>query len=331
MKECKWMGQSFSAFKNHFSFCHHFKATIFVNDKPDFVSVCLISNCGALFLSRERCLQHSRNHFTTKSFEESIPCPFLRCEYTFFSKGAFKTHVWRMHKEPKVHNYTQLNDMSTEVQETQKIAHVIDKEDVSSMDIVSQAHCVKPLDECLVSDIGNFYLALQAKYFIPASTIQIIVQTCASLHHQNNELLRMAFLQSLTASSAAPQNIEDIVNDIFKQDIFTSLHDLSDGVLRSTKTRLSFFRAENHFVAPTVHILGHNSLGKLSVFHYVSISRSLEQLLLDKNISYALGSSLLITSDILSDYTNGCFYTKAEIIHRVLDLFNIVKRKMWTH
>jgi hypothetical protein len=93
MKECKWMGQSFSAFKNHFSFCHHFKATIFVNDKPDFVSVCLISNCGALFLSRERCLQHSRNHFTTKSFEESIPCPFLRCEYTFFSKGAFKTHV----------------------------------------------------------------------------------------------------------------------------------------------------------------------------------------------------------------------------------------------
>ena len=100
-----------------------------------------------------------------------------------------------------------------------------------------------------------FYLKLQAKYIIPASTIQMIIEEFQTVHDQGQNVLHAKLLSRLGDLDIDMDNakIKEVVKELFDSDIF---HFVNSNQLKTDLRRKFCFQNKLQLCTTSRAILG---------------------------------------------------------------------------
>lgn len=97
------------------------------------------------------------------------------------------------------------------------------------------------------------FLKLQTKLFIPASTVQLIVDEFAVVHALNKEYVITKTTEQLNSLVIPDQTVSTVVQEMEEYDLLSFC---SAGDLRNEYMRKKFYKQEFHYVKPTSYLLG---------------------------------------------------------------------------
>ena len=143
---------------------------------------CQVSLCAFSSIVLTHFLSHLKSHLNDGT---SIACPFNGCQKVYIVKSSFTAHLTRHHKGYEFCNvhpiYTPSHDSSCSVPVHLQVSPHEDEECMDLDD--AEESCVPHLEEKLFLEaMALFYLKLQAKLLLPASTIQEIISELHDLH-----------------------------------------------------------------------------------------------------------------------------------------------------
>lgn len=117
---------------------------------------------------------------------------------------------------------------------------------MSSDKQVSEGSVGVHVEEDIVTDksqylknLALFYLKMQAKLLIPATTIQTIVEEYQEVHNADVKYIMSKIRERMATLNIPETDITQLLNDVSKDDIFKQCH---EGPLRSDQTRKTFFK-----------------------------------------------------------------------------------------
>jgi hypothetical protein len=327
---CHWRGSRYTSFKAHISYCHSHLSASQSNlrqNLPVFTFTCSFPSCQKTFKALKLFLSHTYKHFESGN---NVSCPFSACTKVYSNLSSFRCHLHRSHLKPglvsisNLDSYCQVNEVPHGIAEASSLEVVnsgeVNADCLNTMEADTSA-LAQVIKEPLPQLIADFYLMLQAKYFLASSTVQVISQCMVALHERSIHELKQK-LQDALSDRLSLQETQTIVNEVCLCDTFTSSHDPTIGPLRSHKTRKTFFKEKCLYVAPERHTMGRNKKGVESYFHYISIERSLKQMLADNNIVRVLkDTNYSCNSDMFCDYTDGSMYKGTSNFHDCINLF----------
>jgi hypothetical protein len=316
ISDCHWKGFTYSSFQRHIFFSHktsHLKEYHDISSSSVNNLKCPITGCSTkAFKSVKVFLVHFYGHFED---ETEIACPFEGCSKIYKYKNSLQVHVHRNHKtmfpgimndtphiDHPLDNYHTDMHVSHAVTDCNEPIHELSVENEGSTMVVSDEHE-------LLTTTAKFYMNLQVKHFLPSISVQTIMENMMSLYRQNSVMKRRKTAENLKTLGFTREQVESVINSLNREDTFENMHNLHHGVLRSIKSRLTYFKSTFGYVGADAYGLGINSNGKEAYCHYVSIEKSLKQLLSMRNMNsvlYNYEDSCL--SGIYRDFKDGSFY-----------------------
>lgn len=127
-----------------------------------------------------------------------------------------------------------------------------------------------------LNNLALFYLKMQAKMLLPASTIQKIIEEFQEVHSCGMKHVLSKVNEKLTLQNLPESDISQILEDVSKEDLFKECH---EGPMKSDQTRKTFFKKSFSYVEPTQLYLGADAAGRERFFQYVPIKQTLRSLL----------------------------------------------------
>jgi hypothetical protein len=267
---------------------------------------CQISFCAFTCNSLSDFMLHLKKHLTENV---AVACPFNKCNKTFTVKSSFTSHISRIHREPSA---SDLCDKVTKPVE-------IPLEDVSLVSAVNvdlmNYDTDMEIDDCSVScpvtdtsqlmrSLALFYLKLQAKLLLPASTIQSIVDEMETYHTLGLSVGLKNMSEKLASLNLPETFVKDIISDMLNNNPFKMC---TAGELRSHQTRQTFYKRNFKFVSPKEIYLGTDE-NKIARFaQYVPIKESIMALFADASVKSAYRNTYFTerADSILRDVTDG--------------------------
>ncbi|XP_030833875.1 uncharacterized protein LOC764597 isoform X1 [Strongylocentrotus purpuratus] len=290
-------------------------------DKP-YIDASISIKCSLLFCQSEcadiqELLAHLRNHIVDGM---SVLCPFSNCEKKFNNKKSFSSHLSRYQRDytaysvkpalivqgdqltPNVHvGFSEVDSDLTEESHNESEDF---QDDNDSGDNIAE----------YTRNIALFLLKLLAKYLVPESTIQTIVEEMYGLYKLSRECAAKHVQKTLQDANILNEELtKDILDGV--AELGCSLAPLEDsskfvspqcGVLRSTFLRKNYFKRTFSYVAPIEINLGRDSSGKSYFFHYVPILETLKVICQDKSVQKHFVSTRLENG--LGDISDGQIY-----------------------
>jgi hypothetical protein len=141
----------------------------------------------------------------------------------------------------------------------------------------------------LKKSMALFYLKLQAKYLLPATTIQHLIDEFDVINSLTTEHMMGILRKSLRLLSLSNDQVEEIILNLSRENWFIKLN---ESVFKSEKTRSSYFRSQFNYVAPVTQWLEADLVSKKS-YQYIPIKESLA----------ALMSSAAVQQDYMSTHS----------------------------
>lgn len=130
-------------------------------------------------------------------------------------------------------------------------------------------------EEQYLHSLTLFYLKLQAKVLLPASTIQTIIEEFQEIHDIGQSHLFGKLRDKLVALNVGDVDVKRLIEELSKEDL---LHACNSGILRSDQTRKTFFKSHFNFVEPVEIYLGEDENGKQRFGQYIPIKNTIEAL-----------------------------------------------------
>lgn len=201
------------------------------------------------------------------------PRPFTGCTKYFRVRSTFSSHLSRTHtfsyQETSSHTApdSQLNQQSTLPDEMFPEA-VLSMQDAEQDAVPDQSQ--------FLNNLALFYLKMQAKMLLPATTIQTIIEEFQEMHNSGMKYVLSKVHEKLTKLNLQDSEISQILEDVSKEDLFKECH---EGPMKSNQTRKSFFKKSFNYVEPTKVYLGADEAGRERFFQYVPIKETLNSLL----------------------------------------------------
>lgn len=160
-----------------------------------------------------------------------------------------------------------------------------------------------------LKNLALFYLKMQAKLLIPATTIQTIVEEYQEVHNADVKYIMSKIRERMATLNIPETDITQLLNDVSKDDIFKQCH---EGPLRSDQTRKTFFKKTFNYVEPMQIYLGFDAAGIERHFQYIPIKETLKALLTQETIKQQyrktkikVGAMSDSGSDVLADVIDG--------------------------
>jgi hypothetical protein len=253
--------------------------------------------CASISEGLAEFLAHLRAHIGDNT---EIMCPFVKCKKVFSKKSCFSAHLTRFHNSWDADLVSRKHFMASDVgtcrdnNPTHSTASNVsdvqllipeNSSIMSSCENSMQMDCSQENDLCLVAseknivnlfmqNIGLFYLKLQAKFFIPVSTIQLIITEFQDV----NSLGQMYIHQKLTAlllEHMPQEQARTIVQDLSDCDL---LHQCNSDIFNTAEKRRTFYEKNFKYNAPRTIYLGSDNNGKPRYCQYVPIVETLKNL-----------------------------------------------------
>ncbi|KAL7396912.1 hypothetical protein ABVT39_013489 [Epinephelus coioides] len=177
--------------------------------------------------------------------------PFEGCSKYFRVRTSFATHISRKHKQsfvaqpPPRYPDTQIQVEDNQVQDDQ--------------DEMTDASLDDNNPDMYLKNVALFYLKLQAKLLLPATTVQCIVEEFQEAHSSGMKHVLKKVEERLKGLNITYDEIQKIVTGLEQEDLLTIYN---KGILRSDRTRKTYFKEKFEYVAPVQMYLGTDKTGK---------------------------------------------------------------------
>jgi len=277
------------------------KALMYASDVPQYFAKKKFDNVRALLL-------HLNDHIA-RGLE--VVCPFRECNAAFSNKSSLKSHVFRKHQNFNADSLSEQYVVSSPPVVTPEVTCSVgpsispvdssDDEDHSSTEPVH----VQPdvLEQQYVRSLALFFLQLQIKYLLPASTVQKICEEVSVLHDLTHEHAVYNVQKTLEShTELEPALICDIMNDVKQQQ---SLHQLASTFLQNDYARRKYFVEEFGCVSPITVYLGMSNENQCCYMQYMPIVETLRGMLRDNNIKWQVDNPLSSEPGVLRDVCDG--------------------------
>lgn len=196
--DCARIFKNYTTYTCHVSRDHSNKRQALRNDNIDrggiFEIECPIAYCQQVLKNPSYLRQHFKSHLDRG---QEMPCPFAGCSKAFKSYGGFKSHNFKYHKIDNLVSESAEIVSSENQHNSENNIHAdaapdldIDEENNSDEENVVT-------HQEYVQDLATFYLKLQSKYLIPASTVQIIVEEINNLNALRKEYIKPKLIDKL--------------------------------------------------------------------------------------------------------------------------------------
>ncbi|CAB3983976.1 hypothetical protein BSL78_01180 [Paramuricea clavata] len=192
-----------------------------------------------------------------------ITCPFQGCTSSFTVKSSFTSHLSRRHKS--VENRLITPELLINSQENQNIIFENNNSTDFEEDAPSEGddqsmssgngEIESDISDLFVKNLALFYLKLNAKYHVPSSTVQKVIEEMQSMHSISQNLLKHRIKRKLTEFSVEKEVVDEVVQDFISNDIYNSVH-CEKGILSTNFRRKQFFKDNFRYVEPVTINLG---------------------------------------------------------------------------
>ena len=273
---------------------------------------CQISFCASTCKDVGGLLGHLKRHIAENV---EIQCPFKACTKAFSVRSSFTAHISRSHRERNTYGLcesivkTDEKDAENNV-DYDDATNELDDDDHQCKVYLSDADVVTDSAQ-FVHNLGLFYLKLQAKFLLPASIIQSIVEEMQKLHTFGLLCGLKKLSDRLSELNVCESDISDLLRELQDSNPFRAC---TSGELRTHQMRQMYFKKNFKFVAPTQIYLGENKHNVSRFAQYVPIKDSLKALFEDASVKaaynemqqkHSLQNSAGYNSFVLDDIADG--------------------------
>lgn len=283
----------FSSFTSHLSKTHS-KGKIVRNSN---VSLCCC-HCTYVCSKLSELVLHFEDHMKTGI---SVECPIANCNKSYNLKSSLKSHIWKIHRFDKTvksnlcHKLPHFPYRTTTVTENAtEIKQVLPDDNLKNLEVASCNENIEDYDR----QFALFFLQMQAKYHIPDSTVTFLADGFKNLMTLQSSL----WLRSLPIdiSNFTPDLKHTLEASILNSDFFPSMS--------TSHNRMKYYEKYFQFLKPETYCLGRNKTHTQCSFQYVSIIKSLSQLLQHNDINQQVFKNRNSANGIFKDFTDGSFF-----------------------
>ena len=312
--DCNRRFKTYSSFKSHCSRDHSRSKQFQSQLSSDGISLlCNVSTCTLNCANLQNLLSHLREHLSNN---EDIQCPFSGCCKIFVKKSSFSSHLSRCHK-----NYSVSQVASTFIPAVPFADEGVFNGDVAAdsyeeCDDDSDSEVSSDLVEVdkgeFVNSLALFYLKLQAKYILPASTIQTIIDETQVIHNLSQSFLSRKLRNILTAHDLSKKVVDEIDQELFQNDLLTVCN---GELLKSDNKRTSYFKNNFNYVSPVEIYLGKDQFGRHRYCQYIPVKEAIITLFKDRSVQkqYEEVRKQTQLPHILEDITDGCAFKSNQL------------------
>lgn len=252
---------TYNAFKSHI-YRNHTE----YSPSPQVKSVLSSFKCENV-LCEKQCkdlLAHLRTHMTGG---QKVNCPFSGCNRTFKVKSSLSAHISRPHRNWSleqvspawVFNPSHQNPLSV-TSENDATDHCVD--DSLAVELPDN------VTDLYLRNLCIFYMKLQAKYLIPSSTVQMIVEEMNHLNELGQlHVQKHLELTLINDTSLSESDICGVVRKLKKYD----LHATCSASLSTTHARQQYFHKHFNYVHPQRVYLGTDDNRKAKYAQYIPL------------------------------------------------------------
>ena len=294
-------------------------------------------SCGG---RRFNNIQQLLTHWNTLHHNEDRDCIFLDCKQLFKAGSASRRHFRVKHKQvnkmklkvrhlssvPGASNPTVSEGPTTTINDNSTGFIDVFEEDDAAGDIadfveedlvtIENSSDTEECEEYYLDYYADFLNRLTNFKFIPASTVQDIsveyLSNALKSLRNREKLLRKSLLEVNTVS---PSDIEKIVDDVSKNDIFMK----AQTSLNTEYKRTQYIKNRMKYIAPEEIILNKNEVregSKKDFVHYVPITETIRTLLKDPSMNKMLAKKTLKHTNMdnsrIYDLKDGTVYNQNE-------------------
>lgn len=180
--------------------------------------VCTINICKKEFDNFHLLIKHLKKHINKN---QQIQCPFRNCKRRYSVLSSFTSHISKIHKN----RYDQAEIVTVEnpVVESEESLNntLLEIDDQPNMIVQHEPYNAQyDADESdlFLKNVGQFYLKLESKLLLPASTIQYIVTEINYIHEKGQEIVQQKLQESFLAEKISSDKINQIMKNVFKSD-----------------------------------------------------------------------------------------------------------------
>lgn len=252
--ECQRTYLKFTALKAHMYRDHKTNGTL-RSSQPLLGDTLIKCDFCAVSCETSSLVCHMRSHLQGGL---RVQCPFQGCDRKFTLVSSFASHVSRKHKN----NIVDHGDTS-------------DVERCVASDSLNQCppsdHSDEPeepfaaaaaVDESIfLQNITLFYLKLQAKLLLPATTMQTNIEGYQDVHDISLTNLLNNLSERLTVLGIPQATIRSIMDEMKREDLFTACN---KEPLSTDQKRKTAFKTHFNYIEPVSVLLGTNDKGKES-------------------------------------------------------------------
>ncbi|KYM96897.1 hypothetical protein ALC62_12434 [Cyphomyrmex costatus] len=277
------------------------------------------------------------------SKKQEILCPFRECEKKYSILCSFTSHVSKIHRncEPAITVKNLENCNTVENSENCSIQEVfaeseeslnnalLEFDDQSNMTVQHEPFKVQydadVGSKLFIKNVGQFYLKLESKLLLSASTIQYIVTEINNIYGEGQKVARQKLQEFLLAENVSSDKINRIIEEVFNCDLWIQ----SNNIFNTDYKRKKFYKKHFDYVDPVFIKIK----GTQKFFAYVPLQDTLKKFFNDKSLQNVIDLRSQPQHELLKDFTDGkvfrnntFFKNNAEALQIILyqDGFEIV-------
>lgn len=240
--QCACTFKKYPSFKSHMYRHHHSRIKTQARVQPqDTITTCQVEGCTFQATDFSSLCSHLRWHLGDG---KKVNCPHIGCTKYFRVKSSFSSHLSRYHKTTPCETGIQATPAS---QEHEQLLPLSDDMGID-LDTVHVEDAMFSDQTAFLNSLALFYLKMQAKLLIPASTVQNIIEEYQEVHNSGTRCLMSKLREKLFQLNLLDSDVNEILSDIAETDLFKTCH---DGPLRSDQTRKQFFKKTFSYVEPS--------------------------------------------------------------------------------
>ncbi|KAI2644731.1 RecBCD enzyme subunit RecC [Labeo rohita] len=178
--------------------------------------------------------------------------------------------------------------------------------------------------DIFLTNLALFYLRMQAKMLLPASTISVLIEEFQEVCTNTVSQLFVRLREELAKLDIPDERICSIIDGLSKENL---LKIYNEGMFRSDSTRKTFFKKHFSYVEPIQVHLGYDASGTERFCQYVPVKETLKALFQLSSVREQYYMSKMHSAedtDVLEDVRDGKTYKENSLLQEFPSSVSII-------
>lgn len=270
--------------------------------------------------------EHLKLHIRDK---KKVVCPFSACQKLFSVISSFTSHISRKHAKDSVfcREAGMDNDDADMHDDDVDMGNDDMTETVELPTVGDSLGDVEKDRDVFLTNLALFYLRMQAKMLLPASTISTLIEEFQEVCTNAMSHVFVKLHEELSQLEIPEERICSIIDGLSKANL---LKMYNEGFFRSDTTRKTYFWKNFSYVEPIQVHLGFGASGKEHFCQYVPVKEILKALLNLPSVRKQYNvSKMNLPEDpnVLEDVRDGKTFKENTLLQELPSSFTVILYK----